>query len=645
MTAALHSQAKAPARQSIQIHSSLSGLESRLARADGLEEYVALQRKPLSVQPPLVQAKLTVGPPEDEYEREADSVAEQVMSMPQPRVQRKGEEQEDSLLMQEKLKLNNHEDMGTQDGTVPISVERVLASSGRPLEMALQKDMAQCFGHDFSHVRVHSGEAAERSAREMNANAYTSGQNIVFGEGRFEPGTHEGRRLIAHELAHVLQQATAGAATTLRAQPNKKPSPKKPKPKIPKICGRPSRKVSDNSITKINIDVGANTLTIEWKDQTKIPPGSEGTHFISPGAGLCCVDCNDETLSQKSGKLCTPKGGEWPVAFTRCALSGYPTAKNPTYFQRSGVAIHSGNTSEPPKSHGCVRTDPKISELIHDNVIPEETLIASSGTWNGKKCYLKETSKALSNRKDVCDGNKLKSKNKGKKDKKQNNKPNASEETPMEQTPNPAQPPLVQARLKIGQPNDAYEQETGRVADQAMSMLEQRVQRQSDEEKVAFKLKAVGCALTTYKGSNFVGDTVTADEEFIESLRKINNYATANNVNIHITNSFREAGGKIKGAIVSPAKMSNHLAGHAIDMNVWHGEKKDKLCSSKCLKGELPADVSGFIADIRKDKCLRWGGDFKPSDPVHLDDGLNKDKEAWKARYNATQIARKSGCG
>jgi len=63
------------------------------------------------------------------------------------------------------------------------------------------------FGHDFSKVRVHSGAAAKRSARDVSAQAYTVGHNIVFGAGRFEPGTHEGRRLLGHELTHVLQQS------------------------------------------------------------------------------------------------------------------------------------------------------------------------------------------------------------------------------------------------------------------------------------------------------------------------------------------------------------------------------------------------------------------------------------------------------
>ena len=94
-------------------------------------------------------------------------------------------------------------------GRAPESVDRMVASSGRPLEPALQHNMEQRFGHDFSRVRVHSDGAAEQSARDVNANAYTVGHDIVFGQGRYAPQTHEGQRLIAHELTHVVQQSGA----------------------------------------------------------------------------------------------------------------------------------------------------------------------------------------------------------------------------------------------------------------------------------------------------------------------------------------------------------------------------------------------------------------------------------------------------
>ena len=99
-----------------------------------------------------------------------------------------------------------------QAGALPATVDRALAGSGTPLEPALRQDMEARFGHDFSGVRLHADAAAEQSAQDVNAEAYTSGQDIVFGAGRFAPGTGEGRRLIAHELTHVVQQSRGSAA-------------------------------------------------------------------------------------------------------------------------------------------------------------------------------------------------------------------------------------------------------------------------------------------------------------------------------------------------------------------------------------------------------------------------------------------------
>ena len=139
-----------------------------------------------------IQAKLRVSSPGDIYEQEAARISDQVMATPvsgmPPRIQRFSGRS------------------NAQMDAVPASVDHVLASSGRPLEPTLRHDMEQRFGHDFSRVRVHSGAVAEQSAWEVNAHAYTMGHNIVFGTGRFAPGTYEGRRLIAHELTHVVQQ-------------------------------------------------------------------------------------------------------------------------------------------------------------------------------------------------------------------------------------------------------------------------------------------------------------------------------------------------------------------------------------------------------------------------------------------------------
>lgn len=154
-----------------------------------------------------LQRKLIIGASNDPLEQEADRVADQVMAAPThsavsrapPRIQRYA----------------GQATKGTE--TAPASVDRVLASSGRPLEPALQQDMELRFGHDFSKVRVHTGGAAKQSAREVNANAYTAGHNIVFGADRFAPGTCEGRRLLAHELTHVVQQGGSELNATIQA--------------------------------------------------------------------------------------------------------------------------------------------------------------------------------------------------------------------------------------------------------------------------------------------------------------------------------------------------------------------------------------------------------------------------------------------
>jgi Domain of unknown function (DUF4157)/DNA/RNA non-specific endonuclease len=94
----------------------------------------------------------------------------------------------------------------------PPSVEQTLNSPGRPLDLTLRRAMERRFGHDFSRVRVHSGTVAAQSAREVKAHAYTVGQDIVFGAGQYAPDTLPGRKLLAHELTHVVQQEGGLAA-------------------------------------------------------------------------------------------------------------------------------------------------------------------------------------------------------------------------------------------------------------------------------------------------------------------------------------------------------------------------------------------------------------------------------------------------
>jgi len=113
---------------------------------------------------------------------------------------------EKELRVQRRAAPSPLEGEGQGEGTVPNNFLQGLGS-GQPLDQTTRAFFEPRFGADFSPVRVHTDSRAAESAREVNAHAYTVGQDIVFGAGQFAPGTHDGRRLIAHELTHVAQQS------------------------------------------------------------------------------------------------------------------------------------------------------------------------------------------------------------------------------------------------------------------------------------------------------------------------------------------------------------------------------------------------------------------------------------------------------
>jgi hypothetical protein len=101
-----------------------------------------------------------------------------------------------------------------EPSVAPSIVDEVLRSPGQALDGEARSFMEPRFGHDFSRVRVHTDARAAESARAVNSFAYTLGQDIVFGAGQYEPNTQAGKRLLAHELTHVVQQGDAEGATT-----------------------------------------------------------------------------------------------------------------------------------------------------------------------------------------------------------------------------------------------------------------------------------------------------------------------------------------------------------------------------------------------------------------------------------------------
>lgn len=156
-----------------------------------------------------LQPKLTIGAANDPLEQEADAAADRVMRMADPQVSHGSTPAVSrkcaACAWKEEAVLRKEAGLQGTIAEAPASVHEVLRSPGRPLDDKTRAYFEPRFGQDFSHVRVHSDARASESARSVNAYAYTVGHNLVFDAGRFAPETQSGRRLLAHELAHVVQ--------------------------------------------------------------------------------------------------------------------------------------------------------------------------------------------------------------------------------------------------------------------------------------------------------------------------------------------------------------------------------------------------------------------------------------------------------
>jgi len=171
---------------------------------------------------PFFQPQLTVNTPGDAYEQEADEVADSVMRMQEgdaPIVQRMpltpvGDVQRKCANCEQEEEQAQRKETGSDSAggkAAPGIVGDVLSSgAGRPMEAPTRQFMESRFGQDFSNVRIHTDSRAADSASAIQAKAYTSGRDIVFGAGQYQPESSSGKRLLAHELAHVGQQGGGG---------------------------------------------------------------------------------------------------------------------------------------------------------------------------------------------------------------------------------------------------------------------------------------------------------------------------------------------------------------------------------------------------------------------------------------------------
>lgn len=190
-------------------------------------------------------SNLRIGEPDDAFEREADWLADEIIDDNRPKLdwsisrmsiaaplQRKcacggsggasgqcegckeKEEEKDNKTLRRKAA------GPAESNLAPPIVHEVLNSPGQPLDRAIRDFFEPRFGHDFSQVRIYVDDRAAESARAVHARAYTIGSSIVFGAEQYRPRNEEGHRLIAHELAHTLQQRVTVARSIAKDDPS-----------------------------------------------------------------------------------------------------------------------------------------------------------------------------------------------------------------------------------------------------------------------------------------------------------------------------------------------------------------------------------------------------------------------------------------
>ncbi|MNK65718.1 hypothetical protein D3C87_850170 [compost metagenome] len=174
-----------------------------------------LSRIPLHPLPALsIQTKLAISHPGDEFEQAADRIADQVMRMPDPPLERRMDQ---GTAARKHLQMHSAMPSGASVADASPAMLAVLRSPGSSLDARTRAFMEPRFGKDFGNVRVHSDARAVEAAKSVQARAYTVGHHVVLGAGEYAPGTAAGRVLLAHELAHVVQQSS-GAAGMVAAQ-------------------------------------------------------------------------------------------------------------------------------------------------------------------------------------------------------------------------------------------------------------------------------------------------------------------------------------------------------------------------------------------------------------------------------------------
>ena len=358
-----------------------------------------------------LQAKLRIGQPGDIYEQEADRMAERVMRMPEmpfskgtisnhddgTPIRRKcpGCNKEIKIRKEdEKEKLQKTEVSGS---TPEVSSElessiSAVRSGGQPLPEFVRAFFELRFGTDFDQVRVHSDVKAAEVARVVDARAFTMGRNVVFGEGEYTPETISGRRLLAHELTHTIQQ---GADIRDKLE-----------------------KDHSGNLLRQNIKMASKAI-MKWQRLTATPQESVQVARQTPDVGIIdpnnyrqleCVKRLGGCPETRSGGIPTPDeilrynkqcwhethytGPDVALTSEECRQkiipSGSAPAKNKTEAEESEKNSRKSESevSKEMKAAPSVKTEPK-GEKVNEDLKRKIAAIALAESYTGQEEYIR----------------------------------------------------------------------------------------------------------------------------------------------------------------------------------------------------------------------------------------------------------------
>lgn len=351
--------------------------QARVGAFNALWHELSLGRAPTGA----LQAKLTISSPADHREREADRVAESIIRMP---YQSPGEKAALSAAHEPGRALRQPEEGASNegdeelisdlpegmedDGTVlpkslpsgpvaaPMDARQFSATEGQQLPPTARQFMEPRFGYDFSSVRVHADLEASRLARSINAAAFAHGRHIYFGAGRFDPDGGGGRRLLAHELTHVVQQGGGDGAAAVgqvyRAL--------LPRPAIHDAGGAATSDIWRTVEAHVNLDQPQKVRIYD-------SAGSPRDFETSAGTGTRTSSLIPGSPYSIQGKRNPPtsKVGKWGLQYFAWFHGGVGFHSNICYPRpdRARTVLTVDGT---PHSHGCMRLHQGDAQAVYN---------------------------------------------------------------------------------------------------------------------------------------------------------------------------------------------------------------------------------------------------------------------------------------